>query len=978
MKRVKLIFSLIIGLLAVLLLTDFIFPQTAQATDPVHYDVLADTFIHSQAPRYNYGRDREMILNFWGGESYAPETEGQMFYYHKWLMIKPNISGIPRNATIETAKLRLHIKRNSSPLGCMYRVSKITSNWSETGVTWNNRPTSVNVNVSGVFYERDDNVNIDITSLVKEWYSGRSPNYGLIVADREVTQDCYFSTREGPHEDRPWLSVRYTTPSPTPTPTPTIRIVRLISPTPRIFRVITPTPTIRIVRFISPTPRIFRVITPTPTPTPTSIPPSFCQTAAGRNTLVITDELMEETDDGGIFTWKTKACGQSGQLENNKATSWVYVDQNADNGTYFRNYDSNFGDNQMTLNHNVNVKYLDSNTRYSYVIYSKDSQGREAITDRGTFTTLSTDGNAGNSPDDSGISEGDSAGRNDDGSTNQDPGDGQDFSEGDGQDTGANGDSGENGSGNGSEENGDGSWSDKGNTEGGGGTINDKPGKKDDVNSFVSELNKLPFASLFKGVSAEKPNLFPLVLVIIIIVLVIILVKRKKLPEKPESIKQDIVRGSYQDQKIERSNKDDKSERKKEDEKEKPKGSSKWLKIIIGIIVVWFVLTQVLPFASFFIFSGFPFRDTDKLDRAVDEAIKKVEKNDSVNKNENKGATQNEIEILTYKDVPEEFKLYKINCGDKNFAPKHLRGDSFYCQNIYTADHNTLLSDFVKSGADRLVFYGHDTYFDCPMNLGKTQALVDKCVNAAIFLDYKQMPKMNEIIGVPKLSNKLYVYFAKTKEEVRVLCNFPTASACFNSDQYALYLQPPKSVDNFYKQEYPASVYEGENKEISYTFNTSIPKDCYPTEIHELIHFFNNQFWGYNVAREWFEEGMAHSLTPWVLKSVCPGIAFNNTIRREGNKKEEIKNFDLTSLNLEEPMEAAIESYAEGNTCRKAIFKELSRYYKEKDFSVISPFYQEIHKMQKSYERDFARVLYLAENSPAWLKTYLQENGCDI
>lgn len=966
MKTRKLISCLVISLLVALLLRDFIFPPTAQATDPVHYDVLADTFIHSQAPGYNFGRDREMILNFWGGESYAPETEGQMFYYHKWLMIKPDISRIPRNARIETAKLRLHIKRNNSPLGCMYRVSKITSNWSEGGVTWNNRPTSVNANVAGVFFERDDNVNIDITNLVKEWYSGRSPNYGLIVADREVTQDCYFSTREGPHEDRPWLSVRYTTPSPTPTPTPTIRIVRLVSPTPRIFRVITPTPTIRIVRFISPTPQIFRVITPTPTPTPTSIPSSFCQTAAGRNTLVIADQLMEESTDGGKFSWKTKACGQSGQLENNKATSWVYVDKHADNSTYYLDYDRNFGDHQMNLNHNVKVKYLDSNTRYSYVIYSKDSQGREAITDRGTFTTLSSEerGDNPSAPPEENAPTGDIPGGGD---ANGSIDGGEDIGEEDNGSAEVNEGSGEGEN----ESNKAAGSSDSNASEGSGkGITGEKEGGISGINSL------LPFVpQLFEGTSAQKINFLPWVFIIILIVVIIILVKRKKLPESAESIKHhDTTKSSHQDQKIEESGHEDK----KEDEKKKTGGSPKWLKIIIGVIVVWFVLTQVLPFASFFIFSGFPFRDTDKLDRAADEAIKKVEKNDSVNKNENKGATQNEIEILTYKDVPEEFKLYKFNCDDKSFAPEHLRGDSFYCQNIYTADAETLLSDFMKSGDERLVFYGHDTYFDCPLNLGKTQALINKCVNAAIFLDYKQMPKMNEIIGVPKLSNKLYIYFAKTEEEVRTLCNFPTASACFNSDQYTLYLQPPKSVEDFYKQEYSASVYEGVNKEISYTFNTSIPKDCYPTEIHELIHFFNNQFWGHNVAREWFEEGMAFSLTPWVLKSVCPNIAFNNTIRTEGNKKEEIKNFDLASLNLEEPMEAAIESYAEGNTCRKAIFKELSRYYKEKDFSIIAPFYIEIPKMQTSYEKDFARALYLAEDSPAWLKAFLQENGCDI
>lgn len=78
------------------------------------------------------------------------------------------------------------------------------------------------------------------------------------------------------------------------------------------------------------------------------------------------------------------------------------------------------------------------------------------------------------------------------------------------------------------------------------------------------------------------------------------------------------------------------------------------------------------------------------------------------------------------------------------------------------------------------------------------------------------------------------------------------------------------------------------------------------------------------------------------------------------------------------PPGATIESYTEGNKCMKAILMEVGRHYREQGPSIIPNFYSEIKNMNKSYEHDFARALYLAEGSPEWLKTRLTQVGCDL
>lgn len=335
------------------------------------------------------------------------------------------------------------------------------------------------------------------------------------------------------------------------------------------------------------------------------------------------------------------------------------------------------------------------------------------------------------------------------------------------------------------------------------------------------------------------------------------------------------------------------------------------------------------------------------------------------------------IKPLKIPPVPDSWKQLNINCEDKSFIPSDLKNHSYFCQNIYQLKVNELLSDFQNSAKDRLILYGKNAYFDCPVNLGITQNLMIKCFNAALFVDSWEIPAMQKIMGVATLPNRVYIHYAQSKEDISKICNLDTASACFDYEYSVLYLYPPKSENDFFSgNPINASVYEGFDKEVAYSFIMTYPPNCYATDTHELIHFFNYQSYANNV-RQWFEEGFTGFLTSRIFREICPpGPTFTNVVKTEAGKKKNIENFDLTDLDLEEPLSAAVESYSDKNKCRKTLFKELARLYKAQGLSFIPSFYNQIKIMKRTEAIDYARALYAAEGSPEWLKTYFRQNGC--
>lgn len=150
-----------------------------------------DTYVVSTAPTTNYGSSTFMAT----GRASAPGGDT----YRS--LLKFDVSGV--SGTVTQAILVLHFENTGSPGGYPGQediaVHEATSTWAESTVTWNTAPTfnpvaeAVTAIYSEGFYEWD------VTSLVSDWVSGASTNYGFLIknADESTTDNARnFSTSD--------------------------------------------------------------------------------------------------------------------------------------------------------------------------------------------------------------------------------------------------------------------------------------------------------------------------------------------------------------------------------------------------------------------------------------------------------------------------------------------------------------------------------------------------------------------------------------------------------------------------------------------------------------------------------------------------------------------------------------------------------------------------------------------------------------
>jgi hypothetical protein len=137
-------------------------------------------------------------------------------------LVKFDLSSIPSGAIIEKAELSLFSHTNS-PDGFHSSLSgsnegvleRITSNWVENEVTWNNQPSCTSENsvvLDQSTIETQDYIDMDVTEMVKLMNADQLSNYGMMI--KLKTEDYYrrliFASSD--HEDesiRPKLVIYY-------------------------------------------------------------------------------------------------------------------------------------------------------------------------------------------------------------------------------------------------------------------------------------------------------------------------------------------------------------------------------------------------------------------------------------------------------------------------------------------------------------------------------------------------------------------------------------------------------------------------------------------------------------------------------------------------------------------------------------------------------------------------------------------------
>jgi hypothetical protein len=145
-----------------------------------------------------------------------PLTVGRIDGGRSRALIKFNTGQIPAGATINSATLRIYQGGWYDYSGSVRTIyaDRVTAPWHEAVAMWGCAPTvgdtvgHVGVGMTEGWYL------IDVTSLVRDWYMGTTPNYGVLLRGYEGSASLYRQFAPRLYDEEPQLVVNYT-PQPT-------------------------------------------------------------------------------------------------------------------------------------------------------------------------------------------------------------------------------------------------------------------------------------------------------------------------------------------------------------------------------------------------------------------------------------------------------------------------------------------------------------------------------------------------------------------------------------------------------------------------------------------------------------------------------------------------------------------------------------------------------------------------------------------
>ena len=167
-----------------------------------------DSYIYSNYPDDNFGNIS------WFGIGHIV-TWGSFRAYLKF-----NLTDLPAGVDITNATLKLyqydHQESFGAPQSFELGIYKVNGLWEENGITWNTRPgyKSTPESTLSVAPDAETWLSWNITTLVKGWYSGSIPNYGVVLRDTDETTGnifikCYSSDYDPNPSRCPKLEITY-------------------------------------------------------------------------------------------------------------------------------------------------------------------------------------------------------------------------------------------------------------------------------------------------------------------------------------------------------------------------------------------------------------------------------------------------------------------------------------------------------------------------------------------------------------------------------------------------------------------------------------------------------------------------------------------------------------------------------------------------------------------------------------------------
>lgn len=108
---------------------------------------------------------------------FCPVPKGVIHSYIRW-----DLDTIPQGHVVWLATVNFHGAGGISSATIRVTIARVLENWDETSLTWNNAPSSDTAETTFTV-DQDGNSpqEIDITSIVRHWYSNPSSNYGIVL-----------------------------------------------------------------------------------------------------------------------------------------------------------------------------------------------------------------------------------------------------------------------------------------------------------------------------------------------------------------------------------------------------------------------------------------------------------------------------------------------------------------------------------------------------------------------------------------------------------------------------------------------------------------------------------------------------------------------------------------------------------------------------------------------------------------------------
>jgi parallel beta-helix repeat protein len=171
-----------------------------------------DTIIDKAHPETKLGA----LVDMWTRNTYG---SGGTNTWECDSLIKFDISSIPSDATIVSAELKIYYYfwMDSNPAGRPLNLYRITSDWNEETLTWNNQPSIASHPTTNAIVPSSYGwMNWDVTDDVQSFIDGTNPNYGWEIKDETYwgasnIPYTFFKTKEN-GSNIPYLLIEIASP----------------------------------------------------------------------------------------------------------------------------------------------------------------------------------------------------------------------------------------------------------------------------------------------------------------------------------------------------------------------------------------------------------------------------------------------------------------------------------------------------------------------------------------------------------------------------------------------------------------------------------------------------------------------------------------------------------------------------------------------------------------------------------------------